>query len=86
MLTLTTWTGDFRSNNFRRCLKLIPKPKGAYNGTEKITICPGGHLHWGGAYIRNYTVVRTLVPRPLPDFGLVPTLCHRPEMVDSVST
>ena len=25
-------------------------------GTEKITIYPRGCLHWGGAYIRNYTV------------------------------
>ena len=41
---------------FRRRLKLIPNPKGAYNGTEKITICPWGCLHWGSAYIRNYTV------------------------------
>ena len=39
---------------FKRRLK--PKPKRAYNGMGKITICPGGRLHWGGAYIRNYTV------------------------------
>ena len=33
-------------------------PKGALTiGTEEITISPRRHLHWGGTYIRNYTVL-----------------------------
>ena len=41
---------------FKHRLKLIPKPKGTYNGMVKIMICPGGRLHWDGDYIRNYMV------------------------------
>ena len=48
--------GQLPLQQFRRRLKLIPKPKGTYSGTEKITIRAEGHLHWGGAYIRNYMV------------------------------
>ena len=41
---------------FRRCLKLIPKPKGASNVTQKMMICPGGCLHWGSTYVGNHMV------------------------------
>ena len=36
----------------------IPPVLKASIGTDKITLCPTGHLHWGGAYIRNFTVYR----------------------------
>ena len=40
--------------------KINSKPQVRLQWNGKITICPWWRLHWGGAYIRNYIVVRQI--------------------------
>ena len=45
------------SNNLGATKKQFQSLKMLAIGTENIMVSPRGHLDWGGAYIRNLTVV-----------------------------